>query len=50
MKNLSDTIGNQTRDLPVCIAVRQPTALQRIPGHTLYSSKYTTLDPIMNCI
>jgi len=26
MKNFSDTIGNQTRDLPTCSAVRQPTA------------------------
>ena len=27
MKNSSDTIGNRTRDLPVCSAVLQPTAL-----------------------
>jgi len=27
MKNSSDTNGNQTRDLPVCGAVPQPTAL-----------------------
>ena len=27
MKNSNDTIGNQTRDLPVCSAVPQPTAL-----------------------
>jgi hypothetical protein len=26
MKNSSDTIGNETRDLPVCSAVPQPTA------------------------
>jgi hypothetical protein len=26
MKNSSDTIGNQTRDVPVCSAVPQPTA------------------------
>jgi len=26
MKNSSDTIGNQTRDLPACSAVPQPTA------------------------
>jgi hypothetical protein len=25
-KNSNDTIGNRTRDLPVCGAVRQPTA------------------------
>ena len=27
MKNSSDTIGNRTRNLPVCRAVPQPTAL-----------------------
>jgi hypothetical protein len=27
MKNPKDTIGNQTRDLPTCSAVPQPTAL-----------------------
>jgi hypothetical protein len=26
MKNSNDTIGNQTRDLPVCSTVPQPTA------------------------
>jgi hypothetical protein len=26
MKNSNDTIGNQTRDLPACTAVPQPTA------------------------
>jgi len=26
MKNFNDTIGNGTRDLPACSAVRQPTA------------------------
>jgi len=26
MKNSNDTIGNRTRDLPVCSAVPQPTA------------------------
>jgi hypothetical protein len=26
MKKSSDTIGNGTRDLPVCVAVPQPTA------------------------
>jgi hypothetical protein len=28
MKNSSDTIGNQTHDLPACSAVPQPTAPQ----------------------
>jgi len=31
MKNSSDTIGNQTRDLPTCSAVPQATALPRAP-------------------
>jgi len=30
-KKSNDTIGNRTRDLPVCSAVPQPTALQRAP-------------------
>ena len=30
-KNSSDTIGNRTRDLPVCRAVSQPTATTRVP-------------------
>jgi len=29
MKNSNDTIGNGTRDLPVCRAVPQPTAPPR---------------------
>ena len=29
MKNSSDTIGNQTRDFPVCSLVPQPTAPPR---------------------
>jgi hypothetical protein len=38
MKNSSDTIGNQTRDLPACGAVPQPTAPPRVPTvlHTQY--------------
>jgi hypothetical protein len=31
MKNSNDTVGNQTRDLPTCSAVSQPTALPRAP-------------------
>jgi hypothetical protein len=30
MKKSSDTIGNRTRDLPVCSAVPQPTATLRV--------------------
>jgi len=36
MKNLNDTIGNQTRDLPACSAVPQPTA----PPHAPYIYMY----------
>jgi hypothetical protein len=31
MKNSNDTIGNQTRDLPTCSVVPQPTALLHAP-------------------
>jgi len=31
MNNFNDTIENQTRDLPVCSAVPQPTAALRVP-------------------
>jgi hypothetical protein len=31
MKNSNDTIGNRSRDLPVCSAVPQPTAPPRAP-------------------
>jgi hypothetical protein len=34
MKNSNDTIGNRYRDLPVCIAVPQPTAPPRAPDYT----------------
>jgi hypothetical protein len=30
MKNLNDTIGNRTRDLPACIAVPEPIATLEI--------------------
>ena len=32
MKNSNDTIGNQTRDLPACSAMPQPTAPPRAPN------------------
>jgi hypothetical protein len=32
MKNSNETIGNRSCDLPVCIAVPQPTAPPRAPG------------------
>jgi hypothetical protein len=31
-KNSSDTIGNRTRDVPVCSVVPQPTAPPRAPN------------------
>ena len=31
MKNSNNTIGNRTRDLPICSAVPQPTAPPRAP-------------------
>jgi hypothetical protein len=31
MKSSSDTIGNQTHDVPVCSAVPQPTVPPRAP-------------------
>jgi hypothetical protein len=31
MENSSDTIGDRARNLPVCSAVPQPTALPRTP-------------------
>ena len=33
-KNSNDNIGNRTRDLPTCSAVRQPTAPPRAPNNT----------------
>jgi hypothetical protein len=40
MKKSNDTIGNQTRDLPACSAVPQPTAPLRAPnGSALYIHK-----------
>jgi hypothetical protein len=32
MKNSKETIGNRTRDLPVCNAVPQPTSSARAPN------------------
>jgi len=39
MKNFNDTIGNRTRDLPVCSAVSQPTA----PPHVMVVRATITL-------
>jgi hypothetical protein len=35
LKNSSDSIGNRSRDLPVCSSVPQPTAPPRTPGPVL---------------
>jgi hypothetical protein len=40
MKNSNDTIGNLTRDLPVCSAVPQPTAPPRVPPSTVYNQHF----------
>jgi len=39
MKKSNDTIGNQTRDLPTCSAVPQPTALPRAPKKQQYEGE-----------
>jgi len=39
MKNSSDTIGKQTRDLPTCNAVPQPTAPPRAHSVVMYHMK-----------
>jgi hypothetical protein len=41
MKKSSDTIGNQTRDTPVCSALPQPTVLLRAPYYYYYYYYYT---------
>jgi len=42
MKDSGDTIGNRTRDLPVC-AVFLPTALLRAPSQRKFSYLFTYL-------
>jgi len=42
MKNSNDTIGNQTRNLPACSAVPQPTA----PPHAPISCACTHIYPV----
>jgi hypothetical protein len=48
MKNSSDTIGNQTRDLPACSTVPQPTAPPRalVRCRKLFLKPQTTCCPI----
>ena len=43
MKNSIDTIGNRTRDLPVCSSVPQPTAPPRAPLGEQYRSLSSSL-------
>jgi len=45
MKNSNDTIGNRTRDLPVCSAVPQPTAPQRASVSEKLGVNKTTIFP-----
>jgi len=40
MKIFNDTIGNRTRDLPVCSAVPQPTAPPRAPNRNEYQEYF----------
>jgi len=40
MKNLNDSIGNQTRDLPDCSAVPQPTVSPRTPFCEIRKANY----------
>ena len=42
LKNSSDSMGNRTRDLPVCSAVPQPTAPPRTPTGTRASTTNDT--------
>ena len=42
MKNTNDSIGNQTRNLPACSAVPQPTEPPRAPITTSSSISNTT--------
>jgi hypothetical protein len=40
LKNSSDLSGYQTRNLPACSIVPQPTTLPRVPGHCLGAFKF----------
>jgi len=40
MKKPNDTIGNRTRNLPVCSAVTQPTAPPRSPSKESSENKF----------
>jgi hypothetical protein len=42
MKNSGDTIGNQTRDIPACSAVPQPTAQPCAPEKPLIQFAFLT--------
>jgi hypothetical protein len=48
MKNLNNTIGNRTRDLPSCSTMPQPTAPLRTPNFCLLLLKmnYTSYSPL----
>jgi hypothetical protein len=50
MKNSNDTIGNQTRYLPACSAVPQPTAPPRVPIYQLNFTVFMYVTQISHCI
>ena len=55
MKNSNDTIRNQTRDLPTCTAVPQPSAPQRTPVnisnmHISIPGGFTTVQASNRCV
>jgi hypothetical protein len=49
LKNSNDIIGNQTRDLPACSAVPQPTALPRNPSAISTKRKNTLCGQNVEC-
>ena len=54
MKNSNSTIGNQTRDLPACSAVPQPTAVPGAPNTAVRNSNHALVysfpyDPQQMC-
>jgi hypothetical protein len=50
MKNFSDTIGNRTRDLPVCSAVPQPTAPPRTSPPSSTKLKISGTIPLLSYV
>jgi hypothetical protein len=42
-KKSNNLIGNQTRDLPACSTVPQPTTLPRDPSHLMHDKKIISM-------